>query len=51
MRKFLVRMTCEYTLVVEAETRAAALDAAELTPSTAWDPSWSEVDCDDDEEA
>jgi len=45
MAKYLLRMNCEYTLIVEADNHELAEDIADGSDMEAWDSSWSEMDC------
>lgn len=46
-RKFLIRKSCEYSLVVHAETEeevSKIYKTAEETPLFLWDQAWSEIE-------
>ncbi len=40
MAKWLVRASCEYSLLVDAETEEEALQKANETPKVEWDQAW-----------
>ena len=50
MAKWLVRTSCEYSLLVDAETEEEALQAANETPKTEWDQAWSSDEVEPSEE-
>jgi len=50
MPKFLVRQSCEYSIVVEAEDAAEAYEKADKIPTVNWDHSWSPAEIDEDAE-
>lgn len=46
-KKYLVRTSCEYSLLVEAENEKEALAVAKDTYKEQWEQAWSEYEVED----
>jgi hypothetical protein len=47
--RYLIRMNCEYSLVVEAASPEEATERAKDTPTEQWDVAWAELDVEEEE--
>ena len=45
--KYLVRMSCEYSVLVEANTEDEATDKADVIDISDWDTAWSGYEIDE----
>jgi len=45
--KYLLRMNCEYTLVVEADNEEQAIEKGHAIDMEDWEQAWSGIDCEE----